>query len=55
MAINSQLSINESKKQTNRTQSKHTSRTETEHRYGAHLEGYQFGGVRGEWGKRCRD
>ena len=52
MAINSQLSKTESKKQ---KQTKQTTRQEQNHRYGDHLEGYQLGEERGEWGRRCRD
>ena len=50
MTTNSQLSTTESKNQ------KQTTTTATEsHRYGVHLEGYQLGGGKGEWGKRYRD
>ena len=50
MAINSQLSTIESKKQT-----KQTSRQKQNHRYRDHLEGYLLGGGRGEMGERYRD
>ena len=49
MAINPQLPTIESKKQT-----KQTSRTEKDHRYGDHLEGYPLGGGRRRTGEKVQ-
>ena len=47
MAINSQLSaLNLKNKLSKQKEQKQN------HRYGDHLEGYQLGGGRGDWGKR---
>ena len=51
MTTNSQLSTYESKIQ----KQKQTTRTGINHRYGDYMEGYQWGGVGREWGKRYRE
>ena len=50
VTTNSQLSTTEPKKQK-------LSKLEQEqnHRNGDHMEGYQWGGGKGEWGKRYRE
>ena len=53
MTTNSQLSTTEPK---NKNKNKLIKQLEQEqiHRIGDHVEGYQWGEVRGEWGKRYR-
>ena len=50
MTINSQLSTTEPKKQELSKQLEQ----EQNHRNGDHLEGYQWGGERGKWGKKVQ-
>ena len=53
---NSRISTTEPKNQ-NQNQNKLRKQLEQEqnHRNGDHMEGYQWGGVRREWGKRYRE
>ena len=53
MTTNSQLSTIESKKQ--KQELSKQLEQEQKHRNGDHMEGYQWGGVGGEWGKRYRE
>ena len=49
MTTSSQLSTTESKKQT-----KQTTRTGTEYKYGEHLEGFQLRGAKGRMGGKVQ-
>ena len=53
MTTNSQLSTMEPKK--NKNELSKQVEQEQNHRNGDHMEGYQWGSVGGEWGKRCRE
>ena len=52
MTTNSQLSTTEPKKQNKLSKQLEQ---EQNHRNGHHMEGYQWGGVEVEWGKRYRE
>ena len=54
MTTNSQLSTNEPKKTTKQTLSKQLEQ-EWNQRNGHHMEGFQWGGEREEWGERYRE
>ena len=52
MTTNSQLSITDPKKQ--KQELSKQLEQEQNHRNGDHLEGYQWGGERGKWGKKVQ-
>ena len=54
MTTNSQLPTTEHKKSKNKNKLSKQLEEEHNHRNGDHMEGYQWGGGRGDWGKRYR-
>ena len=55
MTTNSQLLTTKPKKNKNKIELSKQLEQEQVHRNRHHIEGYQWGGVRGEWGKRYRE